>query len=84
MPTSNQLWAGRNRRFERRAGFLHRFGFRYLTMECRETPDSNGSPTLGVFVRSGMDRAAIPAGIVMLLTPAQWREYLTLHLRTTT
>jgi hypothetical protein len=74
--TSNQRYAALNRRFERRAKFLRRFGFRYLRV-----PEIDRA----VFARRGVLRREdiVTAAEVMLACPAIWRDMLARLLRRT-
>ena len=72
--TSNQRYAALNRRFERRARFLRRLGFRY-----RRVPEIDRA----VFSRRGVLRREdiVTADEVMLACPAIWRDMLARLLR---
>ena len=68
MLTSNQLYGGLNRRFDRRASLLCRLGFKYVAIAEKIAAFQRAYP----FGRS----AIIPAAMVMHATNACWRDHL--------
>lgn len=81
--TTNQLYRGMNRRFDRRARFLARFGYKYNHVFVGRCDNEYFHPAhLGVFVRQDYHHAeAITASAVLYASPTCWRSLLASSLR---
>lgn len=77
--TSNQRYGGLNRRFEKRAALLRRFGFVYIVANIGE---EKNAATFGVFTRTPFWRSqAITAAEVMHADRQVWIDELSRFLR---
>jgi hypothetical protein len=77
--TSNAFYGGLNRRFEKRAALLRRFGFTYARVEVPERGPFKGS-CVGLFVRSRHRQQVITAAEVMHACGRAWRDALVTNL----
>jgi tryptophanase len=80
--TSNQYYGGLNKRFDKRAALLRRFGFSYQRPAHACRPGE--SVSVGVFVRAGRRRDwdAIPAATLLHADNRAWRDTLKDYLKT--
>lgn len=82
--TCNQYWAGLHRRFQRRASFLYRFGFRLQTAVFTPPSQIHRASPLAVMSRPIPCTWAydlVPVSLLQHADNRAWRAYLTTILR---